>query len=45
MYISSEIKKKKNTTNNYKNKLIEQEKLQMTIPDKPKSRNQKYIIK
>ena len=31
--------------NNYINKLIEQDKLQMTIPDKPKSRNQKYISK
>ena len=31
--------------NNYINKLIGQDKLQMTIPDKPKSRNQKYIIK
>ena len=30
--------------NNYINKLIEQDKLQMTIPDKPKSRNLKYII-
>ena len=31
--------------NNYINILIEQDKLQMTIPDKPKSRNQKYVIK
>lgn len=31
--------------NNYINKLIEQDKLQMTIPNKPKSRNQKYISK
>lgn len=31
--------------NNYINKLIGQDKLQMTIPDKPKSRNQKYISK
>ena len=31
--------------NNYINSLLEQNKLQMTIPDKPKSRNQKYVSK
>lgn len=31
--------------NNYINTLLEQEKLTMTIPEKPKSKNQKYIIK
>lgn len=31
--------------NNYINELINENKLEMTIPDKPKSRNQKYISK
>ncbi len=31
--------------NKYINQLLKQNKLQMTIPDKPKSRNQKYVIK
>ena len=29
--------------NNYINKLLQDNKLKMTIPDKPKSRNQKYV--
>lgn len=29
--------------NNYINKLLEKDKLQMTIPDRPKSKNQKYV--
>ena len=29
--------------NNYINSLLEKNKLQMTIPDKPKSKNQKYV--
>ena len=31
--------------NNFINKLLEENKLKMTVPDKPKSRNQKYVTK
>lgn len=35
----------KNFTQNYLNPLIQAGKLAMTIPDKPKSKNQKYVAK
>lgn len=41
----SEFKRKTNFRNKYINPLIEKGKLSLTIPDKPFSKNQKYIAK
>ena len=40
-----ELKHRPTFMHDYLNPLLEEGKLQMTIPDKPKSRNQKYVVK
>ena len=40
-----ELKHRPTFMYDYLNPLLEEGKLQMTIPDKPKSRNQKYVLK
>ena len=38
------LKDKKHFLNVYLNPLLKEEKIKMTIPDKPKSKNQKYEV-
>ena len=39
-----ELKDEKNFRENYQQKALKQELIEMTIPDKPNSRNQKYRL-